>query len=352
AGATVALATEGATLPGGVTIRRARFRGVESRGMLCSAAELGLDPKMFPREQAEGILILDPELPLGQDVRTALGLDDVILDVEVTPNRGDCLSILGIAREVAALLGLRPQLPRPAFPEGPEAIEGRVDVEIRDPGLCRRYVARLFTDVRVGPSPLWMQLRLQAAGIRPICNMVDLTNYVMLELGQPLHAFDYDTIAEGKIIVRRAAPGETIVSLDGVLRDLEPEMLVIADARGPVAIAGVMGGEATEVKPHTRNVLLESAHFQPVSIRRTSRRLALISESSSRFEKGVDPEGCRLAADRVAELVHRLGIGRVATGIVDNYAARPTPRTVMLRPDAVNAFLGTGIPAGEMGRLL
>lgn len=351
-GATVALATEGATLPGGVVIKRARFRGVESRGMLCSAAELGLDPRMFPPEQAQGVLILDPEVPLGEDIRTVLGLDDAILDIEVTPNRGDCMSVLGIAREVAALLGLELRLPRPAFPEGPESIEGRVEVEIRDARLCRRYAARLFTDVSVGPSPLWMQLRLQFAGIRPIANIVDLTNYVMLELGQPLHAFDYDAIAQGKIIVRQAAPGEKIVSLDGVERELAPEMLVIADPRGPVAIAGVMGGEATEVKPYTRNILLESAYFQPLSIRRTSRRLGLISESSSRFEKGVDPEGCRLAADRVAELVHRLGIGKVAAGVVDNYPAPHVRRTVFVRPEWINEFLGTDISADEMrGRL-
>ena len=353
AGQVVVLAVEGARLTGGLTIKKAKFRGVESRGMLCSWQELGFDPKFIPPDQVHGIMVLPPETPVGADAKPLLGLDDVILELEITPNRGDCLSMLGVAREVAAILNrpLRYNPPRVAE-QAAERTAGRTRVDILNPALCARYVARLFTNVRVGPSPLWMQERLRAAGIRPISNLVDITNYVMIELGQPLHAFDYDRLQEGRIVVRTAGAGETLVSLDGVTRELTREMLVIADAARPVAIAGVMGGLETEVTEKTVNVLLESAHFDPISIRRTSKALGLRSEASARFEKEIDREGCLLAAARAAELLRQIGAGEAAAGAVDNYPGRRAPEKIMLRPARVNYILGTALSGEEIRRTL
>ncbi|MCL6610569.1 MAG: phenylalanine--tRNA ligase subunit beta [Peptococcaceae bacterium] len=352
AGHVVPVALEGARLAGGLVIRKARLRGVESRGMLCSGQELGLDTSVMPPDQAHGIMLLDPDLPLGMDIKEAIGLDDVILDLDLTPNRGDCMSMLGVAREVAVLLGQKLNLPEtPVAGAGP-GIEGLVRIDIEDPDLCGRYVARLFRNVKIGPSPSWMRERLRAAGIRPISNIVDITNYVMLEMGQPLHAFDYDTLKDGHIIVRRARRGEVLVSLDGNERKLAEDMLVIADPGGPVAVAGVMGGLATEVTENTATVLLESAHFNPVSIRRTSRALGLRSESSSRFEKGVDITGCRRAADRAARLLLDMAAGEAAPGAVDNYPGHASPRTVILRPERVEHVLGVAVPRGEVTGIL
>jgi phenylalanyl-tRNA synthetase beta chain len=346
-GHVVPVAVEGARLAGGLVIKKARFRGVDSQGMLCSGQELGLDTNVMPPEQAHGIMLLDPGLLPGLDVKEVIGLDDTIFILELTPNRGDCLSMVGVAREVAALLGQELRMPDSRVTESEPDIGGQVSVDISAPDLCGRYVARLFRNIRVGPSPLWMQERLRAAGIRPISNIVDITNYVMMELGQPLHAFDYDTVKDGHIIVRRALDGETLVSLDGSERRLNSEMLVIADPGGPVAVAGVMGGLDTEVTDRTRNVLLESAHFNPTSIRRTSRILGLRSESSSRFEKGVDITGCLRAADRAARLLLDLGAGEVARGARDNYPGQSAPRTVILRPERVEHVLGVNVPRQE-----
>ncbi|MFZ5649363.1 MAG: phenylalanine--tRNA ligase subunit beta [Bacillota bacterium] len=351
-GHVVPVAVEGARLAGGLVIKKSKLRGVESRGMLCSGQELGLDTSIMPPEQAHGIMLLDPGTPLGIDVKEAIGLDDTILDLELTPNRGDCMSMVGVAREVAALLGGRLRMPETLVAESGRGIEGLARVDIEDPGLCSRYVARLFRNVKVGPSPGWMQERLRAAGIRPISNLVDITNYVMMELGQPLHAFDYDTLKEGHIIVRRAREGELLVSLDGNERKLAEDMLVIADPGGPVAVAGVMGGLATEVTGNTVNVLLESAHFNPISIRRTSKALGLRSESSSRFEKGVDPTGCLRAADRAARLLLDMAAGEVAPGAVDNYAAKHIPRTVIIRPERVEHVLGVRVERPEIAGIL
>lgn len=348
----VPVALEGARLAGGLAIKKARLRGVESRGMLCSGQELGLDTSVMPPDQAHGIMLLDPELPLGQDVKKIIGLDDTILELELTPNRGDCMSMVGVAREVAALLGQKLRMPETGVAETGRGVEGMVRIDINDPDLCGRYVARLFRNIKIGPSPLWMQERLRAAGIRPISNIVDITNYVMMELGQPLHAFDYDTLKDGHIIVRRARNGEALVSLDGNERKLTEEMLVITDPGGPVAVAGVMGGLATEVTDNTTTVLLESAHFNPISIRRTSRTLGLRSESSSRFEKGIDITGCRRAADRAARLLLDMAAGEVAPGAADNYPGKSAPRTVILRPGRVEHVLGAAIPRGEAVSIL
>jgi phenylalanyl-tRNA synthetase beta chain len=351
-GQVVSVALEGARLAGGMVIKPAKFRGVVSQGMLCSGSELGLTMDIIPADQVHGILVFPPDTPSGQNVKTLLGLDDVILELEVTPNRGDCLSMLGVAREVAAMFkhSLRIQIPE-VNPQ-PNEIKEYVQVEIEDVALCSRYVARLFKQVKVAPSPLWLQNRLRAGGIRPINNIVDLTNYVMLELGQPLHAFDYDRLKEGKIVVRKAREGEELVSLDGVTRTLNPDRLVIADAKEPVALAGVMGGHNTEVTPKTTTVLLESACFHPQTIRRTSQVLNLRSESSNRFEKGVDVEGCTLAAHRTAQLLQDIQAGEVVDGIIDQYPKPFTPRTILLKTDRVNFLLGVKIPTEEEEEIL
>lgn len=351
-GDVIPVALEGALLASGLVIKKAKLRGVESRGMMCSGQELGIDPRTMPPDQSHGVMILPPGTPLGRDAREVLGLDDCILELDLTPNRGDCLSMIGVAREVAALFGEAFRLPGPAFSELSENIEGQVRVDIIEPELCRRYAARLIKNVHIGRSPLWMQNRLRAAGIRPISNIVDVTNYVLLEMGQPLHAFDFDTLKDRQIIVRRAAEGEKIVSLDGVERELTPEMLVIADPGGPVAVAGVMGGLTTEVTEKTTAVLLESAFFNPVSIRRTARALGMRSESALRFEKGIDADGCVRAAGRAAQLIREMGAGDVVAGVIDNYPAPAEARTIILRPERAGRILGADISSVEAAEIL
>lgn len=351
-GDVVPVALEGAKLAGGLVIKRAKLRGVESRGMMCSGQELGIDPKTMPPDQAHGIMLLPPGTPLGRDAKEILGLNDFILELDLTPNRGDCLSVAGVAREVAALLGRSFRPVEPSFPETTEKIDGQVRVDINAPDLCRRYVARLIKNVRIGRSPLWMQSRLRAAGMRPISNIVDVTNYVMLEMGQPLHAFDYDKLAGHHIIVRRAGDGEKIVSLDDVLRELNSDMLVIADPSGPVAVAGVMGGLSTEVTEQTTAILLEAAYFDPVSIRRTSKALGLRSEASLRFEKGIDPNGCLQAVNRAAQLIFDMDAGEVAAGAVDNYIAPVAEKKILFRPQRATYVLGLDIPRETASAIL
>ena len=351
-GDVIPVAVEGARLASGLVIKRAKLRGVESRGMMCSGQELGIDQKTMSSDQAHGIMILPPGTPLGVDAKELLGLNDFILELDLTPNRGDCLSILGVAREVAALLGrpFRPVLL--AFSETGEKIEGQVRVDIEAVDLCRRFVGRLMKNVRVGRSPLWMQQRLRSAGIRPISNIVDVTNYVMLELGQPMHAFDYDLLQDGHIIVRRAREGEKLVSLDGVERALTPDMLAITDPSGPVGIAGVMGGLATEVTEKTESVLLEAAYFHPISIRKTSKALGLRSEASLRFEKGIDIGGCARAADRAAQLIIEMGAGEAVAGAVDAYPAPVADRVVSLRPARAARTLGVEVSGEAASQIL
>ncbi len=350
-GDVVPVALEGAKLAGDLVIKKTKLRGVESRGMLCSGQELGLDPSIMSPEQAQGIMILDSQLPLGLDIINALGLDDVIFDLELTPNRGDCLSMVGVAREVAVLLKQELKMPEIISSENFDDITD-VSVDIVDADLCKRYTAKLFTNVKVCPSPGWMQDRLRAAGIRPISNIVDITNYVMLEMGQPLHAFDYDKLVEGKLIVRRAKSEENLISLDGCDRKLSEDMLVIADPGGAVAVAGVMGGLDTEVTETTNRVLLESAYFDPISIRRTSKTLGLRSESSSRFEKGIDITSCERAAHRAATLLLEIGAGEVKAGTVDNYPGDKIKQTVILRPKRLNYVLGVEVPREEVVDIL
>ena len=338
-------APPGATL-GGKPVRAARIRGVVSEGILCSERDLGIS------DDHGGLLELPADAPLGADLAEYLGLDDWILDVEIMPNRPDVLSVVGVAREIAALTGAPLAVPRAAVAEGADEAARMAAVEILDPDLCPRYAARVITGLTVAPSPPWLAQRLRAAGLRPINNLVDVTNYVMWELGQPLHAFDHATLPGGRIVVRRARPGERLTTLDGRERVLAPDMLMICDAERPVAVAGVMGGAATEVTAATRTVLLESASFHPGSVRRTSRALGLSSEAAYRFERGVDAEGAVAALDRAAQLMAELGGGRVARGVVDVYPApRPAVR-VPLRLERVERLIGATPERAEAVRIL
>ncbi|MGC7847346.1 phenylalanine--tRNA ligase subunit beta [Desulforudis sp. 1088] len=346
AGQIVPVALEGARLAGGMVIKRAKFRGLESRGMLCAADELGVG------EDHEGILILPPDTPVGRDVKTLFGLEDAILELDLTPNRGDCLSVYGVAREVAAVYNLPLRRPQPQLNFAGTDITRQVSVIVEEPELCRRYVARMVTGIKIGQSPLWMQNRLYTAGMRPINAIVDVTNYVMLELGQPQHAFDAASVADGRIIVRRAGAGERLVTLDNAERELDREMLLIADPEKAIGIAGVMGGLNSEVTDRTTTIVLESAYFDPASVRRTARKLNLRSEASSRFERSIDISGCALAADRAVELMVSIGAGVAAPGIIDVYPHPPAPKTIIVRPARVNAILGIKVPTEEIKRIL
>ena len=345
-GLRTAFAPPGATLPGGRAIKAAKIRGTVSEGMLCSEQELGIG------QDASGILELPADAPLGAPLTQYLGLDDTILEIEITPNRPDALSIVGVAREVAALTGAPFRFPQIAVKEGETEAASLATVEILDPDLCPRYAARVIAGLTVKPSPPWLAQRLRAVGLRPINNLVDVTNYVLWEMGQPLHAFDYDTIAKHAIVVRRARPGERLRTLDGQDRALEPDMLMICDAERAVAIGGVMGGGNTEVTPATTSVLLESAYFNPGSIRRTSRALGLHTDAAYRFERGADIEGLREALDRAAQLMADLGGGAVAKGVIDVYPGpKPRPR-IALRRSRIERLIGVCPPHEEMVRIL
>jgi phenylalanyl-tRNA synthetase beta chain len=345
-GLRTALAPPGATLPGGRAISATTIRGTLSEGMLCSEKELGIG------EDGDGILALPPEAPLGADLATYLGLDDTIFEIEITPNRPDVLSIVGVAREVAALTGAPFRYPQVTVKEGEAEAAALAAVEIADPDLCPRYAARVVTGLTVKPSPPWLAQRLRAVGLRPINNVVDVTNYVLWEMGQPLHAFDRDRLEGGRIVVRRAQPGERITTLDGRERALAPDMLMICDAERPVAVGGVMGGATSEVRPGTATVLLESAHFNPGSVRRTSKGLGLSTDASYRFERGADIEGVIPALDRAAYLMADLGGGTVARGLIDVYPApRPHPR-IALRMERVERVIGASPSRGEAVRIL
>jgi len=350
AGDLVPVAVVGATLPNGMTIKKAKLRGIVSMGMNCSAAELGLG------SDQSGLLILPPDAPVGVPFATYRGMSDTVVELEVTPNRPDCLSMTGVAREVGAVTGLPARVPGSVPVESGRPAAEAVSVRIEDAALCPRYAVRLVRGVKIGPSPEWLAERVAAAGARPINNVVDVTNYVMFELGQPLHAFDAATLAgdggRSDIIVRVAEPGESLTTLDGQDRALAGDTLVIADPTGPVALAGVMGGAATEVTDATVDVLLESACFSSSSVGRTSRRLGLISEASARFERGVDANGCAAAIDRAAQLLAEVAGGEVAPGVVDEYPRPVEPLTVTLRIDRLNALLGTSLTCEVVSAIL
>ena len=338
----VAWARPGTRMPDGRVLEAREIQGEVSPGMLCSERELGLS------DEGEGILVLPPGTgQLGRPAVDALGARDVVLEVNVTPNRADCMGHLGIAREVATLLArpFRAPTPQPAEHGAPAA--GRVTVTIEDAAACARYTARVIDGVHVGPSPMWMQRRLRAVGVRPISNVVDVTNYVLFEYGQPLHAFDLDKVTGGRVIVRLARPGERFVTLDGQERALEVDDVVIADPRGGIALGGVMGGLESEVTAKTATILLESASFAPGRIRRTSRRLALRSEASQRFERGVDIEAVAAASTRAAMLIAETACGTIAPGLVDAYPGRSERAIVSLRPAMVDRVLGVEVGAAE-----
>lgn len=343
----VPYATPGARLPGGREIGRKEMFGRTSEGMLCSAAELGIS------DDHSGIFVLDPDGKLGQDVGEALGLDEEVLDIDVTPNRPDCLSIVGVAREVAALYGLPLTVPDVDPTEETPTATDLASVTVEDTRGCPRYLARIITGVHVGPSPGWMQRRLLACGMRPISGPVDVTNYVLLERGHPQHAFDLAKLRGRAIVVRRPRRGErTITTLDGVERALERDDLLICDAEGPVAVGGIMGGADSEVGEGTTEVLLEAAYFDPKRILRTARRLGLRTEASVRFERGADPEAVPSAASRAAALIAEIGGGTVAQGAIDVYPKPIKPKPIRLRVARANAVLGiTQIPA-EMASAL
>ncbi len=345
-GDVVPLARVGATLPDGRKIGRAELRGVESAGMLCSARELGL------AEDASGLLVLPKEVAPGTPISEALGLDDVLLEVNVTPNRPDGLSHVGIAREVAALLGTKVRLPAPQLDEKGGPASDAVKVRIEAPEKCPRYAARVVEGVKIGPSPAWLARRLEGCGVRSISNVVDATNFVLLELGHPLHAFDLDRVAGREIVVRTARAGEKITTLDGKERALDPDDLLIADRDGGSALAGVMGGGDSEISAGTTRVLLESAYFQPGGIRRTSRRHGLKTEASYRFERGADPGMVIPALDRCAALIAELAGGVVREGVVDANPRPWKPPEVRLRWHRPAEILGMDVPRALAERIL
>ncbi|KJS87956.1 MAG: phenylalanyl-tRNA synthetase subunit beta [Peptococcaceae bacterium BICA1-8] len=351
-GQKIPFALVGAELPGGLKIKQAKLRGTESQGMICSAQELGINEEGLTSDQKEGILDLDPTAPLGMDIIEYLSLDDCVLEFDLTPNRSDCLSVMNIAREVAALLGKEVKLPEIKFSDIEKKIEDLAEVEIKDSNLCRRYVAKIVEGVQIKPSPQWLKHKLICAGMRPINNVVDITNYVLMEMGQPLHAFDYNYLSAGKIIVRKAEKGEKITTLDENERELTEDMLLITDSQKAVGIAGVMGGLNSEVTHDTTTVLIESAYFNPSNIRRTSTSLGLRSEASLRFEKGINIETVVDAANRTAQLLAELADGKVLKGIIDNYP-NPIERTkIKLELTKVNEVLGTNINDEQIKEIL
>jgi phenylalanyl-tRNA synthetase beta chain len=329
-----ALAVIGADLGDGMVVKKAKIRGVESRGMLCSERELGLS------EDHAGIMELDQSLEPGLDLVQALNLEDVVLEMSITPNRGDALSILGIARDLAAITGRPLTMPSIEMDEHQPPIEDSTAITVADTDACPRYVGRLVRGVKIAPSPLWMRDRLRASGVRPINNVVDITNYVLMERGQPLHGFDFARLAEGRIHVRMAAEGETFTTLDNQERKLDSGMLLICDGEKPVGLAGVMGGLNSEIEDDTQDVLIEAAFFNPLSIRRTSKRLGLSTEASYRFERGIDMEGCADAASRAAQLMAQLAEGRVAAGMLDIYPQSYQAPDIPLSVSRTAKYLG------------
>ena len=350
----VPVALHNSWLPGGVHITKGKLRGVASNGMLCGLEELGLTLNDFPNAILDGIWILnDEDCKVGDDVNLVIGNDDTIVDFEITNNRPDCYSIIGLARESAAAFGMEMKHHEPVV-KGSDAgcMYDKLDVEVPATELCNRYTSRMVANVKIAPSPKWLRQRLRANGVRPINNIVDITNYVMLEYGQPMHAFDYRYVGSGKIVVREAEEGETLTTLDGNVRNLKPGMLVIADENKPIGLAGIMGGENSEILDDTTTVVFESANFNGTSIRQTALALGMRTESSGKFEKNLDPMMTLPAVQRACELVELLQCGDVLDGIIDIINYVPDPRTVALEPEKINRLLGTDISKEEMVKYL
>ena len=344
--AKVPVALIGSILPDSTKIEKANLKGIDSFGMICSESELGIG------EDSQGIMILDGKFSVGENLSKALDLEDFVFNLDLTPNRPDCLSILGVARELSALLGAKLKTPKPKVREGETLASTQVKVKIEEPSFCPRYTCRIIRGVRIGSSPFWLRRRLQACGVRSINNIVDVTNYVMLELGHPLHAFDYDLFSQPEVVVRKAKQKEKFVTLDGVKRELDSDILLITDGKRSVAVAGIMGGLESEVKEKTKNILLESAYFNPGMIRRGRLKLGISSESSHRFERGVDPNNVDFACDRAAELINDLAGGEVLKGIVDNYPKKIRAQKIDLRTRRVNQILGTKLSTSEISKIL
>jgi phenylalanyl-tRNA synthetase beta chain len=343
-GQLIPFAPIGTDLPVGFSIKKAKIRGVDSFGMICSEEELGLTDK------SDGIWVLSGDFEVGHDLYESMKEDqDYMIDIFITPNRPDAMSMLGIAREVAALVGSSYHEPKISKKEVSDMASDKIIVQIADSEGCPRYAARVIQNVKIGPSPEWMADKLKTCGIRPINNIVDITNYVLLELGQPLHAFDLAHVSGSKIVVRESKKGEKFTTLDEKERDLPPHTVMICDAENPVAIGGIMGGLNSEVSEGTHDILLESAYFNPKRIGASSKRLGLMSEASQRFERGVDPNGTLLACDRAAFLMQELAQGEVLKGIVDKYPEKVIPKEVVVRPSRVNHLLGLDLKAEEIG---
>ena len=355
-GALVPAALPVAKLPGDVTIKAGKLRGVESDGMLCSMGELKLTAHDMPGKEENGILILDEDCAdrLGDDIRDVLMLRDTAVEFEITSNRPDCLSVIGLAREAAVSFGkpLTVKQPQVKGTADGDSVNNYLNVTISAPDLCYRYAARVVKNVKIAPSPLWMRMRLRASGVRPINNIVDITNYVMLEYGQPMHAFDYQCLDGAAINVRRAKAGEVFRALDDTEHTLDDTMLVIADRKKACALAGVMGGANSEITADTKTVVFESACFMGASVRVTAKKNGMRTESSARFEKGLDRENCPGALERACELVELLGCGEVMRGTIDVLPEPIVPKTVKLEPDKVNGLLGTDVSKAEMRRIL
>ncbi|MFG6119032.1 phenylalanine--tRNA ligase subunit beta [Thalassobacillus sp. B23F22_16] len=348
----VAVAKPGAVLPGNFKIKKAKLRGVESNGMICSLQELGVDEKDVPKEFVDGIFVFQDEVEVGENAIELLNLDDIIIELGLTPNRADCLSMLGVAYEVAAILD-QPFTPQEEILHPvQEKASDYISVHVEDPDLNPYYGAFIVKDVKIGPSPLWMRNRLIAAGVRPINNVVDITNYVLLEYGQPLHAFDLDRFGTDEVVVRRAKEDETITTLDEQKRNLKPDHLVITNGKQPTAIAGVMGGADSEVHEGTSNILLEAAYFQPVAVRTASKDHGLRSEASTRFEKGVDPNRVVRAGMKACELLEKYANGKVLDGVVEFDQLAREPKKVVITSSHINERLGTSIPDEEIADIL
>ena len=354
----IPVALHNSVISGGKKINKSKIRGVESFGMLCSLEELGLTINDFPYAVEDGILVLEGDdlthITLGQDVKSALLLDDAAVEFEITPNRADCFSVIGMARESAATFDCELKLSTPVISreDTSDNISAYLSVKIENYELCPRYTAKIVKDVKIAPSPMWLRARLRACGVRPINNIVDITNYVMLEYGQPMHAFDYNYLGGSEIIVRNALSGEKITTLDGQERKLDTNMLVIADASKPVALAGVMGGENSEITDTTRVIVFESANFDKMSVRKTSRKLGMRTDSSTKFEKGLDPYLTKQAIERACELVELLNCGTVVSGVIDEYKELPKSVFVPFEPTKINALLGANISRDKMIEIL
>ena len=347
-GALVPAALHKSQLPNGTKITKGKLRGVESNGRMCSLGELCLTKGDFPYAIEDGIFLIEEDCHPGQPIAEALGYNDTTVEFEITSNRPDCLSVLGLAREAAVTFQKPMKMPCPKVEHETGDIKDYLSVEVQNPELCQRYMAKVVKNVKIGPSPRWMRERLRASGVRPIDNIVDITNFVMLEYGQPMHAFDLEYVKDHKIIVRNAKNGEVLQTLDGVDRALSPEMLVIADSEKASAVAGVMGGEYSGINEGTHTIVFESACFLGSSVRLTAQKLGMRTESSGRFEKGLDPRNCEPALLRACQLVEQLGAGEVVGGMIDVDHSDPNPRVLTLDTDWTNRFLGTNIPREDM----